>query len=245
MSSECPNIVFATDKAQCRFQFVNQGILTPFSPCRIVVGEIDPANPASFGVIACDTCDAPRILLTTVISAPLRFACEEENHTITFIDEPCRFICQFTNALDFLELLRIFTVAKTFLVSQHEKYSRKLDLIYAHQFEHAISDPTTSDPGMMDQSHDTIAQSGAATPAGASAEIRGLAPCDALIFDLAILPELLATVKYRTRRAAARPILSLLSYMLKAPLLRPDTDVRHSQPALGDAYASFREEILG
>ncbi|KAG5644867.1 hypothetical protein DXG03_007508 [Asterophora parasitica] len=76
-----------------------------------------------------------------------------------------------------------------------------------------------------------------------------------LILDLAILTELLTRVKYRQLPAdgsAAQkdfaplyPVLSLLSYMLKAPLVKPGTEVVNSLNRQRNALESFLKACIG
>ncbi|KAI0360942.1 hypothetical protein OH77DRAFT_1517327 [Trametes cingulata] len=142
MPNECPYISFATDDALYKLQFEDNSVAgqrsTSFAPCRIVAGDIDPNNPAACGIIACDSTDDasghPCIVLTTVVDDRMRFACSESDKTVTFVNDHCRFICQFFNPLDFLELVRVVTVAKTAIAACEEENVRQLDLIYAYQF---------------------------------------------------------------------------------------------------------------
>ncbi|KAJ7637662.1 hypothetical protein DFH06DRAFT_1099623 [Mycena polygramma] len=76
-----------------------------------------------------------------------------------------------------------------------------------------------------------------------------------LILDLAILTELLTRIKYRnissTDGAAAKdfaplyPVLSLLSYMLKAPLVKPGTEVVNSLNRQRNALEGFLKACIG
>ena len=73
-----------------------------------------------------------------------------------------------------------------------------------------------------------------------------------LILDLAILTELLTRVKYRDAGASAGkdfkplyPVLSLLSYMLKAPLVKPGTDVVNSLNRQRNALEVFLKACIG
>ncbi|EAU92014.1 inositol-3-phosphate synthase [Coprinopsis cinerea okayama7 len=70
-----------------------------------------------------------------------------------------------------------------------------------------------------------------------------------LILDLAILAELLTRVKYRKEgQADFQPlysVLSLLSYMLKAPLVKPGTEVINSLNRQRNALESFLKACLG
>ncbi|RDB20674.1 Inositol-3-phosphate synthase [Hypsizygus marmoreus] len=76
-----------------------------------------------------------------------------------------------------------------------------------------------------------------------------------LILDLAILTELLTRIKYRKVPAAAdaaQPefaplysVLSLLSYMLKAPLVKPGTEVVNSLNRQRNALESFLKACIG
>ncbi|KAI9061364.1 Myo-inositol-1-phosphate synthase [Trametes sanguinea] len=78
-----------------------------------------------------------------------------------------------------------------------------------------------------------------------------------LILDLTILAELLTRVKYRetsatpalTTKAAEfkplYPVLSLLSYMLKAPLVKPGTDVVNSLNRQRNALETFLKACIG
>ncbi|KAH9006202.1 inositol-3-phosphate synthase [Lactarius hatsudake] len=73
-----------------------------------------------------------------------------------------------------------------------------------------------------------------------------------LILDLTILAELLTRVQYRelaTRDAAEfkplHPVLSLLSYMLKAPLVKPGTDVVNSLSRQRNALETFLKACIG
>ncbi|KZT03902.1 Myo-inositol-1-phosphate synthase [Laetiporus sulphureus 93-53] len=71
-----------------------------------------------------------------------------------------------------------------------------------------------------------------------------------LILDLTILTELLTRVRYRDVTAKAEftplyPILSLLSYMLKAPLVKPGTDVVNSLNRQRNALEAFLKACIG
>ncbi|KAF8206570.1 hypothetical protein K438DRAFT_1931702 [Mycena galopus ATCC 62051] len=74
-----------------------------------------------------------------------------------------------------------------------------------------------------------------------------------LILDLAILTELLTRVKYRKLAAEHEnkdfaplyPVLSLLSYMLKAPLVKPGTEVVNSLNRQRNALESFLKACIG
>ncbi|EPQ55235.1 Myo-inositol-1-phosphate synthase [Gloeophyllum trabeum ATCC 11539] len=73
-----------------------------------------------------------------------------------------------------------------------------------------------------------------------------------LILDLSILAELLTRVKYRDLSNGAQtefkplyPILSLLSYMLKAPLVKPGTDVVNSLSRQRNALEAFLKACIG
>ncbi|KAH9174987.1 inositol-3-phosphate synthase [Lactarius sanguifluus] len=73
-----------------------------------------------------------------------------------------------------------------------------------------------------------------------------------LILDLTILAELLTRIQYRelaTRKAAEfkplHPVLSLLSYMLKAPLVKPGTDVVNSLSRQRNALETFLKACIG
>ncbi|KAF7791395.1 hypothetical protein EIP86_002409 [Pleurotus ostreatoroseus] len=71
-----------------------------------------------------------------------------------------------------------------------------------------------------------------------------------LILDLTILTELLVRVKYRDASASAEfkplyPVLSLLSYMLKAPLVKPGTDVVNSLNRQRNALEAFLKACVG
>jgi myo-inositol-1-phosphate synthase len=74
-----------------------------------------------------------------------------------------------------------------------------------------------------------------------------------LILDLTILAELLTRVKYRKTSgenkaedfAPLYPVLSLLSYMLKAPLVKPGTDVVNSLNRQRNALDSFLKACIG
>ncbi|KAJ7739244.1 hypothetical protein DFH07DRAFT_1064426 [Mycena maculata] len=72
-----------------------------------------------------------------------------------------------------------------------------------------------------------------------------------LILDLTILTELLSRVRYRkvesseTKFAPLYPILSLLSYMLKAPLVKPGTEVVNSLNRQRNALETFLKACIG
>ncbi|KAI0919191.1 hypothetical protein AcW1_003358 [Taiwanofungus camphoratus] len=72
-----------------------------------------------------------------------------------------------------------------------------------------------------------------------------------LILDLTILTELLTRVKYRdvsaqqAKFAPLYPVLSLLSYMLKAPLVKPGTDVVNSLNRQRNALEAFLKACIG
>ncbi|KAL1687876.1 hypothetical protein GGG16DRAFT_61167 [Schizophyllum commune] len=71
-----------------------------------------------------------------------------------------------------------------------------------------------------------------------------------LILDLTILTELLTRVKYRKAAAGGdfQPlysVLSLLSYMLKAPLVKPGTDVVNSLGRQRNALEAFLKACIG
>ncbi|KAJ7650390.1 hypothetical protein FB45DRAFT_779459 [Roridomyces roridus] len=74
-----------------------------------------------------------------------------------------------------------------------------------------------------------------------------------LILDLAILTELLTRIKYRSASADAQskdfaplyPVLSLLSYMLKAPLVKPGTEVVNSLNRQRNALETFLKACIG
>ena len=71
-----------------------------------------------------------------------------------------------------------------------------------------------------------------------------------LILDLTILTELLTRVKYREVSAQAEftslhSVLSLLSYMLKAPLVKPGTDVINSLNRQRNALEAFLKACIG
>jgi len=68
--------------------------------------------------------------------------------------------------------------------------------------------------------------------------------------DLAILAELMTRVKYRKvgeqkEFAPLYSVLSLLSYMLKAPLVKPGTDVVNSLNRQRNALESFLKACIG
>ena len=72
-----------------------------------------------------------------------------------------------------------------------------------------------------------------------------------LIFDLAILAELLTRVTYRQTNSfdnEFKPlysVLSLLSFMLKAPLVKPGTDVVNSLSRQRNGLEMFLKACLG
>lgn len=73
-----------------------------------------------------------------------------------------------------------------------------------------------------------------------------------LILDLTILTELLTRVKYRNASAKGNaefaplyPVLSLLSYMLKAPLVKPGTEVVNSLNRQRNALETFLKACIG
>ncbi|CAK5269228.1 unnamed protein product, partial [Mycena citricolor] len=70
-----------------------------------------------------------------------------------------------------------------------------------------------------------------------------------LILDLTILTELLTRVKYRKASekefAPLYAVLSLLSYMLKAPLVKPGTEVVNSLNRQRNALESFLKACIG
>ncbi|KAJ7052565.1 hypothetical protein C8F01DRAFT_570878 [Mycena amicta] len=70
-----------------------------------------------------------------------------------------------------------------------------------------------------------------------------------LILDLTILTELLTRVKYRSAEkkdfAPLYPVLSLLSYMLKAPLVKPGTEVVNSLNRQRNALEGFLKACIG
>ncbi|KAI0343553.1 Myo-inositol-1-phosphate synthase [Trametopsis cervina] len=71
-----------------------------------------------------------------------------------------------------------------------------------------------------------------------------------LILDLTILTELLTRVQYRDASADAEfkplySVLSLLSYMLKAPLVKPGTDVVNSLNRQRNALEAFLKACIG
>jgi myo-inositol-1-phosphate synthase len=73
-----------------------------------------------------------------------------------------------------------------------------------------------------------------------------------LILDLTILCELLTRVKYRDVKTAGEgefqplySVLSLLSYMLKAPLVKPGTDVVNSLGRQRNALETFLKACIG
>ncbi|THH13735.1 hypothetical protein EW146_g6519 [Bondarzewia mesenterica] len=72
-----------------------------------------------------------------------------------------------------------------------------------------------------------------------------------LILDLTILAELLTRISYRDVASGAAefkplyPVLSLLSYMLKAPLVKPGTDVVNSLSRQRNALETFLKACIG
>ncbi len=71
-----------------------------------------------------------------------------------------------------------------------------------------------------------------------------------LILDLTILTELLTRVKYRNASASDdfKPlyaVLSLLSYMLKAPLVNPGTDAVNSLNRQRNTLEPFLKACIG
>ncbi|KAI5995260.1 hypothetical protein F5J12DRAFT_855498 [Pisolithus orientalis] len=72
-----------------------------------------------------------------------------------------------------------------------------------------------------------------------------------LILDLTILTELLTRIKYRdlsvgqVKFAPLYPVLSLLSYMCKAPLVKPGTDVVNSLGRQRNALDAFLKACIG
>jgi myo-inositol-1-phosphate synthase len=70
-----------------------------------------------------------------------------------------------------------------------------------------------------------------------------------LILDLAILAELLTRITYRAEgEEEFQPlysVLSLLSYMLKAPLVKPGTDVVNSLNRQRNALEQFLKACIG
>ncbi|KAL5483070.1 INO1_2 [Sanghuangporus weigelae] len=71
-----------------------------------------------------------------------------------------------------------------------------------------------------------------------------------LILDLSILGELLTRVKYRDVKKHSEfqplyPVLSLLSFMLKAPLVKPGTDVVNSLSRQRNGLEAFLKACLG
>jgi len=70
-----------------------------------------------------------------------------------------------------------------------------------------------------------------------------------LILDLTILTELLTRIQYRTGEqmdfASLYPVLSLLSYMCKAPLVKPGTGVVNSLNRQRNALESFLKACVG
>jgi myo-inositol-1-phosphate synthase len=70
-----------------------------------------------------------------------------------------------------------------------------------------------------------------------------------LIFDLAILAELMTRITYKesteTEYKPLYSVLSLLSYMLKAPLVKPGTDVVNSLNRQRNALEIFLKACLG
>ena len=69
--------------------------------------------------------------------------------------------------------------------------------------------------------------------------------------DLSILAELLTRIKYRDLTAGQvdfaplYPVLSLLSYMCKAPLVKPGTDVVNSLGRQRNALDAFFRACIG
>jgi myo-inositol-1-phosphate synthase len=71
-----------------------------------------------------------------------------------------------------------------------------------------------------------------------------------LILDLTILAELLTRVQYRAPTTAGEfrplyPVLSLLSYMLKAPLVKPGTEVVNALSRQRNALEAFLKACVG
>ena len=71
-----------------------------------------------------------------------------------------------------------------------------------------------------------------------------------LIFDLAILAELLTRITYRETETETEfkplySVLSLLSYMLKAPLVKPGTDVVNSLSRQRNGLEMFLKACMG
>ena len=72
-----------------------------------------------------------------------------------------------------------------------------------------------------------------------------------LILDLTILTELLTRIQYRDVSAGQAdfatlyPVLSLLSYMCKAPLVKPGTDVVNSLGRQRNALDAFLKACIG
>jgi len=71
-----------------------------------------------------------------------------------------------------------------------------------------------------------------------------------LILDLAILAELLTRIQYRQADKEGDfkplyPVLSLLSYMLKAPLVKPGTNVVNSLSRQRNALETFLKACIG
>ena len=73
-----------------------------------------------------------------------------------------------------------------------------------------------------------------------------------LILDLSILAELLTRIQYRKADETEAkefkplyPVLSLLSYMLKAPLVKPGTDVVNSLSRQRNALETFLKACIG
>ena len=71
-----------------------------------------------------------------------------------------------------------------------------------------------------------------------------------LILDLTILAELLTRVQYRVVEKSGEfqplyPVLSLLSFMLKAPLVKPGTDVVNSLNRQRNALDAFLKACVG
>lgn len=70
-----------------------------------------------------------------------------------------------------------------------------------------------------------------------------------LIFDLAILAELMTRITYKeageTEYKPLYSVLSLLSYMLKAPLVKPGTDVVNSLNRQRNGLEMFLKACIG
>ena len=71
-----------------------------------------------------------------------------------------------------------------------------------------------------------------------------------LILDLTILAELLTRVQYRAVEKSGEfqplyPVLSLLSFMLKAPLVKPGTDVVNSLSRQRNGLEAFLKACIG